>query len=260
MPELVIRHDRVEGFSHGAVITLSGSSVTSSAPELDEIARQLLGSKLRYFVFDLGDCRFLSSAVLGVLADLAMKVKKSKGAVVLTRLPPRIKELIDQMGIGKFVSVAPSPSEAIFRLTGFKIAEPARPVEEPGAEEAHPRSSVPTDEVDLFVLHQQVPSKKNAYVVHGRGKIEGRGVQMLQEIFEKIQKEGARGIVLNLGEVRYLSSKALTYLVNVKDKLEGGGGKLILCAARPQVKVAFDKLFPGFFQHYATRDEAFAAL
>ena len=56
------------------------------------------------------------------------------------------------------------------------------------------------------------------------------------------------GLLLNFGNVEYMSSAALGKLITLNKKVQAAGGKLILCNIDPQIREVFeitklDKLF-----------------
>jgi len=76
-----------------------------------------------------------------------------------------------------------------------------------------------------------------------------------------IEQHGIQDIVLDMREIRFLSSRALGLLINLKHKAEEVGGRLLLCALAPEANRVFritrlDKLF----QFYETPEQALEAL
>jgi anti-anti-sigma factor len=72
--------------------------------------------------------------------------------------------------------------------------------------------------------------------------------------------KGAR-VVLDMAQVRFVSSAGLRVLLKAAKMAEATGGKFAICAMRPMVREiyeisGFDKIIPP----YATREEAAAAL
>jgi anti-sigma B factor antagonist len=55
-----------------------------------------------------------------------------------------------------------------------------------------------------------------------------------------VDEEGWRKILLNFGNVEYLSSAALGKLITLNKKLGQAGGKLILCNIDPQIHEVFE--------------------
>jgi anti-sigma B factor antagonist len=79
-------------------------------------------------------------------------------------------------------------------------------------------------------------------VVHFRDQkiIEDLKIQELgQELFQLIEAENCRKLVLNFASVDFLSSAALGKLITLDKKMKGHGGKLKLCNIRPEIYEVF---------------------
>jgi anti-sigma B factor antagonist len=68
------------------------------------------------------------------------------------------------------------------------------------------------------------------------------------QLFSLVDEEGWRKLLLNFGNVEYLSSAALGKLITLHKKLQAAGGRLILCNIDPQIYEVFeitklDKIF-----------------
>src|SRR5207302_8988155 len=50
-----------------------------------------------------------------------------------------------------------------------------------------------------------------------------------EDLFSLVDELGRRKILLNFGNVEYLSSAALGKFINLHKKVRGAGGKLVLC-------------------------------
>ena len=55
-----------------------------------------------------------------------------------------------------------------------------------------------------------------------------------------MDEAGRRKILLNFGNVEYLSSAALGKLITLNKKLQAAGGRLILCNIDPQIYEVFE--------------------
>jgi anti-sigma B factor antagonist len=64
-----------------------------------------------------------------------------------------------------------------------------------------------------------------------------------EDLFSLVDDEGARKLLLNFGNVEFLSSAALGKLITLNKKLmalRSEGGQLILCNIDPQIHVVFE--------------------
>ncbi|MFN4261888.1 MAG: STAS domain-containing protein [Gemmataceae bacterium] len=64
--------------------------------------------------------------------------------------------------------------------------------------------------------------------------------QIGEQLFSLVDEAGRRKILLNFGNVEYLSSAALGKLITLNKKLQVTGGRLILCNIDPQIYEVFE--------------------
>ena len=79
-------------------------------------------------------------------------------------------------------------------------------------------------------------------VVHFRDQkiIEDLGIQELgQELFQLVEVDNCRKMVLNFSAVDFLSSAALGKLITLDKKMKTKSGKLRLCNIRPEIYEVF---------------------
>jgi anti-sigma B factor antagonist len=60
------------------------------------------------------------------------------------------------------------------------------------------------------------------------------------QLFSLVDEDGRRKILLNFGNVEYLSSAALGKLITLNKKVQGVKGKLVLCNIAPQIFEVFE--------------------
>lgn len=88
-------------------------------------------------------------------------------------------------------------------------------------------------------------------VVHFIDKkiLDEQNIQIIgDQLFELVDKFGRGRLLLNFGNVEYLSSAALGKLITLHKKVNTARGKLILCNIDPQIREVFeitklDKIF-----------------
>ncbi len=61
-----------------------------------------------------------------------------------------------------------------------------------------------------------------------------------EDLFSLVDELGRRKLLLNFGNVEYLSSAALGKFITLNKKVHGAGGKLILCNIGPQIYEVFE--------------------
>ena len=110
----------------------------------------------------------------------------------------------------------------------------------------------------MLYRHVQVNQVDDVAVVHFRNRkiIDDLMIQELgQELFQLVEVENRRKLVLNFGSVDFLSSAALGKLLTLHKKVKAHSGSLVLCGIRPEIHEVFkitrlDRLFA------INRDEA----
>ena len=79
--------------------------------------------------------------------------------------------------------------------------------------------------------------------------LDEQNIQMIgEQLFSLVDEQGRKKVLLNFGNVEYLSSAALGKLITLNKKLQAAGGRLILCNIDPQIYEVFeitklDKIF-----------------
>jgi anti-sigma B factor antagonist len=70
--------------------------------------------------------------------------------------------------------------------------------------------------------------------------LDERKIQILAEqLFGLVEQQGKTNLILNFGNVEYMSSAALGMLIRLRKKVLESGGKLVLCAIDPQIYEVF---------------------
>lgn len=71
--------------------------------------------------------------------------------------------------------------------------------------------------------------------------LDEQNIQVIgEQLFGLVDQEGKRKLLLNFSNVEYLSSAALGKLITLNKKLQGVGGRLILCNIDPQIYEVFE--------------------
>jgi anti-sigma B factor antagonist len=98
-------------------------------------------------------------------------------------------------------------------------------------------------------------------VVALHGAVDPKSVSMLAAELAGAKGKGYRTLILDLGDVRYINSAGLSFLVSLSDGMVARGGGLHLANAQPKVKVVFDLMgVTSFFKLYKTVEAAVASL
>lgn len=71
--------------------------------------------------------------------------------------------------------------------------------------------------------------------------LDEQNIQIIgEQLFSLVDEEGSRKLLLNFGNVEYLSSAALGKLITLNKKLLNAKGKLILCNIDSQIHEVFE--------------------
>ena len=71
--------------------------------------------------------------------------------------------------------------------------------------------------------------------------LDEQNIQVIgEQLFSLVDELGRRKILLNFGNVEFLSSAALGKLITLNRKLQSAGGKLVLCEIDPQIYEVFE--------------------
>jgi anti-sigma B factor antagonist len=71
--------------------------------------------------------------------------------------------------------------------------------------------------------------------------LDEQNIQVIgEQLFSLVDELGRKKILLNFSNVEYLSSAALGKFITLNKKVNGSGGKLILCAIDPTIYEVFE--------------------
>lgn len=71
--------------------------------------------------------------------------------------------------------------------------------------------------------------------------LDEQNIQLIgEQLFSLVDEAGRRKLLLNFGNVEYLSSAALAKLITLNKKLHQAGGRLILCNISDQIYEVFE--------------------
>ncbi|MBY0522713.1 MAG: STAS domain-containing protein [Gemmataceae bacterium] len=71
--------------------------------------------------------------------------------------------------------------------------------------------------------------------------LDEQNIQLIgEQLFSLVDEAGRKKVLLNFGNVEYLSSAALGKLITLNKKLQAAGGRLILCNIDPQIYEVFE--------------------
>ena len=97
----------VDAYSDPVLIRIQGRASFLNSSSLREFTAEMVRQGKRRFVIDFSACTGMDSTFLGVLAGLALDLRKNdpKGTVVFCRLAARNLELIRNLGLHRLATV-----------------------------------------------------------------------------------------------------------------------------------------------------------
>jgi stage II sporulation protein AA (anti-sigma F factor antagonist) len=114
---------------------------------------------------------------------------------------------------------------------------------------------------DLICSLAAVKGAPGVAVVSLRGSIDPRNLSSLTAALETARGKGFRTLIFDLGEIRYINSAGLAYLVNLSDFLAARGGGLYLANSQPKVKLVFELMgLTELFKLYRSVESVLAVI
>jgi len=108
------------------------------------------------------------------------------------------------------------------------------------------QTTLPTDQRDSGVK-----------IVHFHGDLDSLGVKMIEDTFRNAVSERTARLVVDLGDVGFISSAGLAMLLIMGKRLRQGGGKLIIASAGKNIMEVLSLAgFHELFEIYSTVPEA----
>jgi anti-sigma B factor antagonist len=97
----------VDASSDPVAIRIEGRASFQNSACLQDFFNELIGRGSTRFVMDFNNCTSMDSTFLGVLAGVALQLRKStpQGSLVLCRLSPRNLELVRNLGLHRLLTV-----------------------------------------------------------------------------------------------------------------------------------------------------------
>lgn len=97
----------VDAYSDPVVVRISGRACFQNSMCLRDFVTEMLHQGKTRFVFDFLFCTSMDSTFLGVLAGIALELKKRPGggSLVLARMGPRNLELVRNLGLHRLLTV-----------------------------------------------------------------------------------------------------------------------------------------------------------
>lgn len=109
-------------------VRISGYLDSSTFPQLQEHLDNLLKQGSHYYLLDLENLDYISSAGLGVLMGILREVREKEGDLKIINMSEKIARVFDLLGFSRLMKVYPTEAEA---LDSFVHRIPEGPEEAP---------------------------------------------------------------------------------------------------------------------------------
>ncbi|KXK40086.1 MAG: Anti-sigma-B factor antagonist [Candidatus Hinthialibacteria bacterium OLB16] len=94
-------------------VRISGYLDSSTFPQLQEHLDNLLKQDHHYYLLDLENLDYISSAGLGVLMGILREVREKEGDLKIINMSEKISRVFDLLGFSRLMKVYPSEQEAL---------------------------------------------------------------------------------------------------------------------------------------------------
>jgi anti-anti-sigma factor len=125
----------LSGLADGALVSFSGPIDAKNIHLFQQQMDALRQRHYRRFVLQMGEVRYINSTGLSYLITMVEDVQAAGGALVLFNVLPKVKVILESMGLTELLRVYPSKAAAVREL---KAAVPAPTVPAPATPEAAP--------------------------------------------------------------------------------------------------------------------------
>jgi anti-sigma B factor antagonist len=104
----------VDANSEPVVVQIQGRACFQNSPCLRDFFTEMVARGKKSFVIDFAHCASMDSTFLGVVAGLALELKKTVpgASLVATRMGPRNLELVRSLGLHRLLIVDPGDAPA----------------------------------------------------------------------------------------------------------------------------------------------------
>lgn len=214
MNELSFRAAPVLDLPESLEAVLEGSVGPSAAPTLRERLEAALGRRSAYLSILMGGVNYVASAGLAYLMDLAGRMERRGGAVVLVGVQPKVKVVLNNLGMSGFFRLEESAeharaflraqAERVFRSPRLRALDG----DEAGAEfpivgasirvGGDPRSTIPVRHPQVETRHCEIYRTGDRCFVRDLGTRFGTWVGMRKVNDEPL----APGDVIKVGTLR----------------------------------------------------------
>lgn len=106
-------------------ISVEGRGNFQNSHPMKEYALAMLDQEKKNFIVNLKQCSGMDSTFMGVLAGLAIRLRKSKGAKLrLVHVSAHNKDLLETLGLSQLVEIVETPEEMAAETSPLQSTDP----------------------------------------------------------------------------------------------------------------------------------------
>jgi anti-anti-sigma factor len=113
---LEIAFENDPDFGDAVIVRLRGTLEVNTAHELWEKVSERVGTDTRFFVFDFSRVNILTSAGVGMLVRLFIRLRGVGGAVIIHSCTDKVREIFTVVMLESVLRVCSTPAQAHQRL------------------------------------------------------------------------------------------------------------------------------------------------
>lgn len=95
------------------LVRLSGSLDSSTFPWLQEAINKMIAEENYFFLFDLTNLKYISSAGLGVLKGISREAKEKRGDLRIANMAEQIERIFNLLGLSRKISIYDTVDECL---------------------------------------------------------------------------------------------------------------------------------------------------
>lgn len=102
MNDLSVKSQQILDLPHSAEVVIEGGVGSTNAREFKDRMDAVLGRRTSYILLHMANVSYVASSGFGYLMDLAMMVERRGGAVVLVECQPKVKIVLNNLGLAQY--------------------------------------------------------------------------------------------------------------------------------------------------------------
>lgn len=136
MNDLAVRSEPILDLPHSACVIIDGGVSGANAKVFKERVDAAIGRRTSYILLHMGNVSYIASSGFGYLLDLAMMTERRGGAVVLVETQPKVKVVLNNLGLANYFRFEASaePARAFLRAQHERVFRSPRLVALDGEE------------------------------------------------------------------------------------------------------------------------------